>query len=108
MHDIAQVLSANTGKSLFHKLVLSLAKVLEVDYVFVGEVSPRNAAIIQTLAFCDHGNIVDNIEYQLVPATVCGSVEGKTVCHFPEGVRSCIPRMKSSASSRSRPSSVIR
>ena len=91
LHDIAQVLSANTGKSLFHKLVLSLAEVLEVDYVFVGEVSPRNAAIIQTLAFCDHGNIVDNIEYQLVPATVCGSVECKTVCHFPEGVRKLYP-----------------
>src|SRR3989344_5738456 len=91
LHDIAQVLSANAGETLFHKLVLSLAKVLGVDYAFVGEVSPHHAGIIQTLAFCDHGSIVDNIEYQLVPATVCGSVGGKAVCHFPEGVQKLYP-----------------
>ena len=91
LHDIARVLSANTGAPLFHKLVLSLAKVLGVDYAFVGKVSPHHAGIIQTLAFCDHGNIVDNIEYQLVPATVCGSVGGKTTCYFPEGVGKLYP-----------------
>lgn len=91
LHDIAQVLSANAGESLFHKLVLSLAKALGVDYAFVGEVSPRNAKIIQTIAFCDHGRIVDNIEYPLVPATACGSVGCQTVCYFPEGVRKRYP-----------------
>ncbi|HWR87153.1 MAG TPA: PAS domain S-box protein, partial [Acidiferrobacterales bacterium] len=91
LHDIAQMLSANAGETLFHKLVLSLAKALGVDYAFVGKVSPHNAGIIQTIAFCDHGNIVDNIEYRLAPATACGSVGCRTVCYFPEGVREMYP-----------------
>lgn len=91
LHDIAQVLSANSDKSLFHTLVHSLAKALRVDYVFVGEVTPQNAGIIRTIAFCDHGSIVDNIEYQLAPATACGSVGCQTVCYFPEGARELYP-----------------
>ncbi|MBI5612435.1 MAG: PAS domain S-box protein [Gammaproteobacteria bacterium] len=92
LHDIAGLLAAGSAtETLSHKLVLKLADILGVDYAFIGEVSPHDARIIETIAFCDHGKIVDNIEYQLAPATVCGSVEGKTTCYFPEGARRLYP-----------------
>ena len=91
LHDIAQVLATGSTESLSHELVLKLTSVLGVDYAFIGEVSPHNTDMIKTIAFCDHGNIVDNIEYQLVPATVCGSVECKTVCYFPAGAQKLYP-----------------
>jgi diguanylate cyclase (GGDEF)-like protein/PAS domain S-box-containing protein len=91
LRDIAQLLATGSTESLSHKLVLNLTNILGVDYAFIGEVSPHNAGIIQTIAFCDRGNMVDNIEYQLAPATVCGSVEGKAVCHFPDGAQKLYP-----------------
>ncbi|MBI3571271.1 MAG: EAL domain-containing protein [Gammaproteobacteria bacterium] len=91
LKGMAESLAGLTGQEFFQQLVLYLVKALEVDYAFVGEVSPHDARIIQTLAFCDHGKLADNIEYQLVPETACGSVECKTVCDFPEGVRKLYP-----------------
>ncbi len=91
LRDVADALAAGIGEPLFRRLVLDLARVLGVDYAFIGQVSRHNAAIIQTLAFCDHGEITDNIEYQLAPATACGSVECKAVCYFPEGAGKLYP-----------------
>ncbi len=92
LHDIAGALAAGSATEILsHKLALKLADVLGVDYAFIGEVSPHDTRIIETIAFCDHGKIVDNIEYQLAPATACGSVEGKTTCYFPEGARKLYP-----------------
>ena len=91
LYDIAQMLSTSTGDSLLNKLVLSLTEVLGVDYAFVGQVKPRDAEIIQTIAFCEHGRLVDNIEYPLISSTACGSVGCRTACYFPEGSRKLYP-----------------
>jgi diguanylate cyclase (GGDEF)-like protein/PAS domain S-box-containing protein len=91
LREVAEALSTGVGEPFFQRLVLDLARVLGMDYVFVGQVSPHNAEIIQTLAFCDHGKIVDNIDYQLAPVSACGSVACKTVCYFPEGAQKLYP-----------------
>jgi diguanylate cyclase (GGDEF)-like protein/PAS domain S-box-containing protein len=91
LYDIAQMLSTHSGDSLLNKLVLSLTEALGVDYAFIGQVSSHNAEIIQTLAFCDHGRIVGNIEYPLSVETACGSVDCKTACYFPEGSQKLYP-----------------
>jgi diguanylate cyclase (GGDEF)-like protein/PAS domain S-box-containing protein len=91
LREIAKTLSGNIGSAFFSELVLTLARVLGVEYAFIGELSPRQPDIIQTVAFCDHGQIADNIEYQLAPETVCGSVGCKAVCTFPEGARKLYP-----------------
>ena len=94
LKDVAHAVSSVTGSGFFRSLVLDLAKALRLDYVFVGEVSPQDERIIQTLAFCNHGQIADNIEYQLAPATACGSVDCKTVCYFPDGAQKLYPEDK--------------
>ncbi len=89
--EMAEALSGMTGESFFRGLASNLVRVLQVDYAFVGRTSARNPQIIETLAFCDHGRLADNIEYRLVPETVCGSVGCKAVCYFPKGVRKLYP-----------------
>jgi diguanylate cyclase (GGDEF)-like protein/PAS domain S-box-containing protein len=91
LRGVAEAVSAPGGEHLFHNLVLGLAQALGVDYAFVGAVSPRHPETIETLAFCDHGSIAENIEYRLAPATPCGSLGCRVVCHFPEGVRELYP-----------------
>ncbi len=91
LQQIAQTLSSFTDERFFRELVLSLVRVLGVDYAFVGRTSPYNEQIIETIAFCDHGRIADNVEYQNAPATACGSVACKTVCYFPEGALKLYP-----------------
>jgi len=91
LQEVAHAVSAVTGEAFFRSLVQDLAKALALDYVFVGEVSRHDERIVQTIAFCDHGNIADNIEYQLVPATACGSVQCKAVCYFPKGAQQLYP-----------------
>ncbi|MDA8364149.1 MAG: PAS domain S-box protein, partial [Gammaproteobacteria bacterium] len=85
LQDIARALSTTSGDNFFQSLVLNLASALGVDYVFIGEPSPDRADVIRTLAFCDHGQLSGNVDYHLDADTPCGSVDCKTICHFPDG-----------------------
>ena len=85
LQDVAQTLSTTSGDNFFQSLVVNLARALGVDYVFIGEPSADRADVIRTLAFCDHGQLSGNIDYHLGADTPCGSVDCKTICHFPDG-----------------------
>ena len=91
LQQITQMLSASIGEAFFGDLVRGIVEALGVDYAFIGKVSPHAPEIIETIAFCDHGSLAENIEYELTPATVCGSVGCKAVCHFPEGAQNLYP-----------------
>ncbi len=91
LREVADAVSTVTGEAFFPTLVLQLGMTLQLDYVFVGEVSTHDERIIATIAFGDHGKIADNIEYQLVSGTACGSVGCKAVCYLPEGAQKLHP-----------------
>ncbi len=87
LQEVSQALSGTSGDNFLPNLVLNLSRVLGVDYVFVGEPVPKDPDVIRTIAFCDHGSLVDNIDYHLHPDTPCGRVESSVVCHFPDNAR---------------------
>ncbi len=91
LRETAQALSVATGERFFPNLVLTLSKILGVNYAFVGEIKPGQPDTLQTIAFCNHDRIVDNIDYHLAPHTPCGSVECQAVCHFPDGAQKLYP-----------------
>ena len=84
LQEVSQALSGTSSDDFLPNLVLTLSRILGMHYVFVGEPAPEDPGVIRTIAFCDHGSLVDNIDYHLHPDTPCGRVESRTVCHFPD------------------------
>jgi PAS domain S-box-containing protein len=71
---------ATSGEDFFQSLVQHLSKALNVNYVFIEETTDRKN-VFRTLAFCVHGKIVDNIEYDVV-GTPCEAVyKGQAVIY---------------------------
>ena len=89
--NIAKGVSAATGKTFFRSLVEYLAKALDADYVFVGEVTEGRVERVSTIAVCAHGAIVDNFEYTL-GNTPCEQVVGQRLCSYPSGVQRQFPK----------------
>ena len=90
MHNIAAGISAETNERFFQHLVGYLARTLEVDYAFVGRLDmERNQ--VHTVALCAHGEIRDNISYDLAH-TPCNELMRKHLCIYPCDIRQRFPR----------------
>lgn len=93
IQHIAATISAQTGEAFFESLVTNLARLFDVDFIFIGVLDEQTANTIQTLAFCKHGEIVDNVNYELVN-TPCAHVINSTcdtVCTFTQNVQQLFP-----------------
>ena len=77
-------------KNFFESLAKYLADTLEMDYICIDRLIGDGLSA-QTVAVYYDGNIKDNISYSLVD-TPCGDVIGKTICCFPQNVRSLFPK----------------
>jgi diguanylate cyclase (GGDEF)-like protein/PAS domain S-box-containing protein len=88
--EIARGVSAATGELFFHSLVEHLARVLEADYAFVGELVPGYRDRIRTIAMQAGGAPAANIEYDLA-GTPCQNVFGQQSCAYPSDVRRLFP-----------------
>ncbi|MHC4984923.1 MAG: GAF domain-containing protein [Planctomycetota bacterium] len=90
MSVLAEELAGLTGEKLFRALVERLAELLDVDYAAVGEWRADEPDTVSTAAFCSHGQVVENITYDL-PGSPCENVIGKEVCSYPDGVSEKFP-----------------
>jgi PAS domain S-box-containing protein len=97
--EITQGVSRVTGGAFFDELVRHFAKVLGADYVYIGLVEGTEPKMMRTIATCDRGNIVENIEYRLQD-TPCweailhgrGSAnEQRKLCCYPRNVQARFP-----------------
>ncbi|MFQ5614405.1 MAG: GAF domain-containing protein, partial [Anaerolineae bacterium] len=91
LRNIAQGVSATTGGAFFRSLVQYLARTLEVDYAFVGELAREKDESVRTIAVWAHGEMVANFEYHLAH-TPCENVVGQRLCCYPHGVQQQFPR----------------
>ena len=85
LRQLASGVSSAAGNDFFHALVRYLVDSLEADYAFVGQLKEGDPNTIRTVAFCDHGKIVNNFEYSM-PGSPCETVVGRNVCVYPSGV----------------------
>lgn len=78
------------GPDFFSTLVIQMATTLGVKYAFVGEIRQDEPDRIRSLAVCESGILIDQIEYDL-KGTPCENVVGKTLCFYPENVVGLFP-----------------
>ncbi len=70
-------------------MVQYLAKILKMDFIFVGELTEDREAI-RTLAAYRDGQIVADFDYALA-GTPCSNVVGKRASSYPSGVQQLFP-----------------
>ncbi|MBQ1784159.1 MAG: GAF domain-containing protein [Gammaproteobacteria bacterium] len=89
---LSQVLSRvgqQRGGDFFQTLVAELGQTLKVAFVLVGRVSDDRRQI-NTIAVSAHGQVVDNISYELF-GTPCQEVTSQGVCIHPSKVQQLYP-----------------
>lgn len=91
IRNIAAGVSAETGVPFFRHLVEHLAKIFEADYAFIGVPSAGDNPKVDTLAVYAHGEVVDNISYELA-GTPCENVIANETCAYPSDVQECFPK----------------
>ena len=89
--DIISGVSPAPGKQFFDSMVIQLAKTLEADYTFIGELAGGNHETVKIIAICDNGVITDNFDYALAH-TPCKNVIEKNVCSYPIGASQLFPQ----------------
>ncbi len=90
--EITQGVSRVTGQDFFDELVKHFAKVLGTDYVYIGLIEGNEPTkMMRTIAICNRGNIVENLEYRLQD-TPCGeAIEQRKICCHPRNVKAQFP-----------------
>jgi PAS domain S-box-containing protein len=86
-HGVARV----TGGAFFDELVKHFAKVLGTDYVYIGLVEGTEPKMMKTIATCDRGNIVENLEYRLQDTPCWEAIEQRKICCHPRNVQALFP-----------------
>jgi ABC-type amino acid transport substrate-binding protein len=91
-HAVFKGTSMTLGDEFFHSLVYQLSKVLEVKYVFVGEISgvEKGKCMASSLAFYPEGLIHDDFSCEL-KGTPCEIVNEGKRAWFPREIQKAFP-----------------
>jgi PAS domain S-box-containing protein len=89
--EITQGVARVTGGAFFDELVRHFAKVLGTDYVYIGLVEGHEPKMMRTIATCDRGNIVENLEYRLQDTPCWDAIEQRKICCYPRNVQAQFP-----------------
>jgi PAS domain S-box-containing protein len=89
--EITQGVSRVKGGEFFDELVKHFAKVLGTDYVYIGLVEGTEPKMMKTIATCDRGNIVENLEYRLQDTPCWEAIEQRKLCCYPRNVKAQFP-----------------
>ena len=93
VHKIAVGVSAQIGEEFFQSLAMNLIKIFNVKFTFIGLLDERRPDMIDTVALCAHGEIIDNLSYELAH-TPCQSVIEATYDHiqiYPRDLQQLFP-----------------
>ncbi|MBW4534448.1 MAG: GAF domain-containing protein [Pleurocapsa minor HA4230-MV1] len=89
--EITQGVATVTGGEFLDALVRHFAKVLDVDYVYIGLVEGEDPKMMRTIATCAHGQIVENLEYLLQDTPCWQAIEQRKICCYPRNVQTRFP-----------------
>ncbi len=90
VHHLVSGIATHTGASYLESLALELCRLFDIDYALIGLLAGNNGQRIETIAACAHGQIVENVSYDL-HGTPCAEVIGATPCTFRTHVREKFP-----------------
>lgn len=77
--------SAQCGSRFFQTMADQLAKTLDADFAFIGELADDKGTAVRTIAVCADGRTQPDFEYDL-KGTPCANVVGQAVCSHASGV----------------------
>ncbi|MBD2092010.1 PAS domain S-box protein [Microcoleus sp. FACHB-1515] len=89
--EITQGVSMVMGSAFFDALVLHFAKVLDVDYAYIGVVEGDDPKLMRTIALCAQGQPADNVEYLLQDTPCWEVIEQRKICSYPCNVQAHFP-----------------
>lgn len=90
LYFVAQRSWAVVGETFFAALARYLTEKLAVDYVHIAELIDPKAEIVQSVALCYRGEMMENIQYPL-RHTPCENIVGKKLASYPERVQERFP-----------------
>ena len=91
VYDIAQSVGAASGEGFFRTLVECLARALDADMVFVGELDSVDSTHVHTIDVQKKTGASPNFVYAL-DGSPCESVLGRGICAYPRDVARLFPR----------------
>jgi len=83
---IVEATAGQTGDAFFDSLVSHLAVALNLKYVFITECLDEPATRVRTLARWSGGGLKPNVEYNLAGQPCEETIQGRTVCFYPNRV----------------------
>jgi len=93
IHQLAEGISAATGDAFFKLFVQHLARILGVDYAYVGKLIGKENESVKTVAVCARGELGKNFEYDLAD-TPCQNVIQTSPCYYLSNVQQLFPKDK--------------
>lgn len=88
---VTQGVSTVIGNAFFQALVQHFAKVLDVDYVYIGLLVDHKDEAIQTIAVCAQGQIRENFNYSIKDTPCKAVIEKRAICCYPRRVQAQFP-----------------
>ncbi|HEY9199875.1 MAG TPA: PAS domain-containing protein, partial [Gammaproteobacteria bacterium] len=85
LRNVALGVTGATGQDIFQSIARHLAASLDVDFAFIGKLIDSTPKRIQTLAICNDGNCIDNMQYDLC-GTPCQGVVGQMFQFVPRDI----------------------
>lgn len=90
LRNVALGVTGATGQDIFQSIARHLAASLDVDFAFIGKLIDGEPRRIQTLAICNDGRCIDNMQYDLC-GTPCQGVIGQAFQFIPQDICTFYP-----------------
>ncbi|MEN6307912.1 MAG: PAS domain S-box protein, partial [Anaerohalosphaeraceae bacterium] len=87
IHSVA----SHSGKTMLEDFVRQLAALLGADYVLLGKLVDIEGTVVEGLAVCAQGEVVEPFTYQLKD-TPCEHIRTQSLCTITDGVSELYPR----------------
>ncbi|MBI2425349.1 MAG: PAS domain S-box protein [Candidatus Hydrogenedentes bacterium] len=88
---LLEIASRTAGNAFFETAAIEIARILAMDCVLIGRISPEDHERIESIAMVTQGALSDNVAYDLED-TPCADVFGKTPCIIPSGAAAQFPK----------------
>ena len=89
--EVTRGVSATTGETFFYSLVQHFTKALNVQYAFIGKLTPANSEEVSTLAVCTQNEILENFSYKLDNTPCREIIKKQKLCFYSQGIQAHFP-----------------
>jgi PAS domain S-box-containing protein len=93
INNIQDGISSKTGEKLFETISLKLSETLNVQHIFIAELSENEPSVLRTLSFCSNNKIIDNTTIKINTAPFNNLIKNVPI-NIASGVNTIYPDNK--------------